>query len=354
MLKDTLIVDNGRKYRLEMAIDITGREQEQSLVRGYADNEAMINEGLRISLLTTDPAESIRSLLEYIGKSLKCERIYIFEDTGTTFDNTYEWCAPGVVPQIDNLHDVGYDVADVWLAEFRKNKNIVIKNIEEIKDSDPLMYDVLKPQDITSIVVSPLVYHNKIIGFYGVDNPPSRHLDNISTMFMIMGHFIVAQLRRLSMYEKMQKLSYFDQLTGLGNRHAVDSFMENIDHEKSLGIVYCDVMGLKKINDKYGHKAGDDLIVRACQSLQEVFGDYSLFRMGGDEFLVLCSGIKEDELNKGVERLKSVMKDKNALMAVGSDWQARCVDDIDKLIVNVDAKMYEDKRQYYDMGLSRT
>jgi diguanylate cyclase (GGDEF)-like protein len=156
------------------------------------------------------------------------------------------------------------------------------------------------------------------------------------------------------MYEKMQKLSYFDQLTGLGNRHAVDSFMENIDHEKSLGIVYCDVMGLKKINDKYGHKAGDDLIVRACQSLQEVFGDYSLFRMGGDEFLVLCSGIKEDELNKGVERLKSVMKDKNALMAVGSDWQARCVDDIDKLIVNVDAKMYEDKRQYYDMGLSRT
>jgi bacterioferritin-associated ferredoxin len=76
--------------------------------------------------------------------------------------------------------------------------------------------------------------------------------------------------------------------------------------------------------------------------------------MGGDEFLVLCSGIKEDELNKGVERLKSVMKDKNALMAVGSDWQARCVDDIDKLIVNVDAKMYEDKRQYYDMGLSRT
>jgi diguanylate cyclase (GGDEF)-like protein len=345
MLKDTLVVEDGRRYRMEMAFDITGREQDTD----YATNEAMINEGLRISLLTTNPDESIRNLLEYIGKSLQCERIYIFEEEhGISFKNTYEWCAPGVVPQIDNLQNVSMETTEIWMNAFRKNQNIIIKDLEETKETDPLMYECLKPQDINSIVVSPLVYNNKIIGFYGVDNPPSRHLDNISTMFMILGHFIVAQLRRIAIFRRMQRLSFVDQLTGLGNRHAMDTFMENIDTDLSIGIVYCDIMGLKTVNDKYGHKAGDVLILNACASLRETFGDYSLFRMGGDEFLVLCSGITEEELGERVARLRVVMREKKALMAVGSEWRPKSVGDIDKLLGLADERMYEDKRKYYE------
>jgi diguanylate cyclase (GGDEF)-like protein len=348
MLKDTLVVEDGRKYRMEMAFDITGKEHDDG---SYADNEAMINEGLRISLLTTNPDESIRNLLEYIGKSLNCERMYIFEDDhGITFKNTYEWCAPGVEPQIDNLQDCSYETTQIWLDEFRQNKNIVIKNLEDIKDDDPLMYEYLKPQEITSIVVSPLVYRNSIIGFYGVDNPPAKHLKNISTMFMIMGHFIVAQLRRISMFNKMQRLSLFDQLTGLGNRHAVDVFMENLDTNKSIGIIYCDVMGLKLVNDKQGHKAGDDLLTRACRCLEDEFGEYNLFRLGGDEFLVLCSGIDEEDLVNRVERLKLRMRKRDAIMAVGCEWRPKGVGDLDNLLSLADQRMYEDKRNYYELS----
>jgi diguanylate cyclase (GGDEF)-like protein len=347
-LQDTLVVEDGRKYRMEMAFDITKRDRDES---SYADNEAMINEGLRISLLTTNPDESIRNLLEYIGKSLNCERIYIFEDDhGITFKNTYEWCAPGVTPQIDNLQDCTYETLEIWLDAFRQNRNIIIKDLEEIKDTDPLMYDYLKPQDINSIVVSPLVYRNSIIGFYGVDNPPAVHLNNISTMFMIMGHFIVAQLRRIAMFKKMQRLSLFDQLTGLGNRHAVDVYMENLDTDDSIGIVYCDVMGLKRVNDKNGHKAGDELLLRACRCLEDEFGEYNLFRLGGDEFLVLCSGIDEHDLSTRVERLKLRMRKRDALMAVGSEWRPKSVGDIDELLMLADQRMYEDKRNYYELS----
>jgi diguanylate cyclase (GGDEF)-like protein len=351
ILKDTLVVEDGRRYRMELAIDVTNKEQDKKIIKGYVSNEAMINEGLRISLLTTIPEESIRNLLEYIGKTLKCERIYIFEDDhGIAFKNTYEWCAPGVVPQIDNLQNCSYETMEIWLEEFRKNRNIVIKDLEETKETDPLMYDYLKPQDINSIVVSPLVYNNRIIGFYGVDNPPKSHLDNISTVFMIMGHFIVAQLRRVAMFKKMQRLSLYDQLTGLGNRHAVDVFMENLDIDLSIGIVYCDVMGLKKVNDKYGHKAGDELLIRACRCLEDVFGEYSLFRLGGDEFLVLCSGITEDELNNKVECLRYKMQKKDALMAVGCEWRPKSVGDFDNLLALADQRMYEDKRRYYEQA----
>jgi diguanylate cyclase (GGDEF)-like protein len=280
---------------------------------------------------------------------LKCERIYIFEEEhGVSFRNTYEWCAPGVVPQIDNLQNVTMETAEIWMETFKKNQNIIIKDLEETKDTDPLMYECLKPQDINSIVVSPLIYNNKIIGFYGVDNPPSKYMENISTMFMILGHFIVAQIRRGYLFRRMQRMSYHDQLTGLGNRHAFNNFLENIDMNKSVGIVYCDIMGLKAVNDKYGHKAGDRLILNACGCLRRVFGDYEMFRMGGDEFLVLCSGIEREELDSRIQNLKIEMKGRNAMMAVGSEWRPNSSGDIEKLLALADENMYEDKRQYYN------
>jgi diguanylate cyclase (GGDEF)-like protein len=209
------------------------------------------------------------------------------------------------------------------------------------------MYECLKPQDIHSIVVSPLVYNNKIIGFYGVDNPPASHMENISTMFMILGHFIVAQLRRFYMFRRMQKMSFHDQLTGLGNRHAIDTFVENIDLDKSIGMVYCDIMGLKTVNDEQGHKAGDALILRAAGCLKSVFAGYEIYRMGGDEFLVICSGITEERLGELMEKLKVEMTEKDALMAVGSEWRPKSVGDIDTLLTLADEKMYQDKRSYY-------
>jgi diguanylate cyclase (GGDEF)-like protein len=148
----------------------------------------------------------------------------------------------------------------------------------------------------------------------------------------------------------MQRLSLFDQLTGLGNRHAVDVFMENLDVNQSIGIIYCDVMGLKLINDKQGHKAGDELLTRACRCLEDEFGEYSLFRLGGDEFLVLCSGIEEEDLSNRIERLKLRMKKRNALMAVGYEWRPKSIGDLDGLLSLADQRMYEDKRNYYELS----
>jgi GGDEF domain-containing protein len=82
--------------------------------------------------------------------------------------------------------------------------------------------------------------------------------------------------------------------------------------------------------------------------LEDEFGEYSLFRLGGDEFLVLCSGITEKELDTRVERLRLLMQKKDALMAVGYEWRPKSVGDIDSLLATADARMYEDKRKYYE------
>jgi GGDEF domain-containing protein len=69
--------------------------------------------------------------------------------------------------------------------------------------------------------------------------------------------------------------------------------------------------------------------------------------MGGDEFLVICSGITEERLGELMEKLKVEMTEKDALMAVGSEWRPKSVGDIDTLLTLADEKMYQDKRSYY-------
>jgi diguanylate cyclase (GGDEF)-like protein len=348
ILKDTLIEEDGRCYRMELAIELSAQDLQKKSIREYINNETIINEGLRISLSAVTPDESFGSLLEYIGKALHCDRIYIFEEKqGSYFSNTYEWCAEGVTPQIDNLQKIPREDAGIWLEQFQLRKNVIIPNVEDIKTSDPVMYTYLLPQDIHSLVVSPLKFNHNIIGFYGVDNPPEELLNSISTLFLILGNFIVSLIRRRDLFKQLEKMSFYDQLTCVGNRHAMEAFVTKMQPENSIGVVYCDVMGLKKVNDVEGHQAGDALLIRACEALKRTFPKHSLFRIGGDEFIVLCAGITKEELEEKTELLKHDMKEHSAMMAVGCVWREKSVEDIDHLLLEADEAMYRDKRQYY-------
>jgi diguanylate cyclase (GGDEF)-like protein len=348
ILKDTLVEEDGKHYRLELAIDCSTLEHQKQIINDYINNEALLNEALRMSLACSMPEESICTLLEYIGKALMSDRIYIFEENERgSYDNTYEWCAQGVSSEKESLQDVPRSVADIWLSHFTNNKNVIVSDIEQVKEEDPVLYAYLKPQNISSLVVSPLIYKNKVIGFYGVDNPPDEHLHNISTLFMIMGHFVVSLMRRRDLFKRLERLSFYDELTGCGNRHYMDDCIADIRPGNSIGVVYCDVTGLKRVNDLQGHKAGDALLVAASQCLKETFPTYPRFRIGGDEFLILCLGITEEALLQKEEQLISNMEKFDVIMAFGHVWSADSQENINKLIAEADRRMYENKRKYY-------
>ena len=210
-----------------------------------------------------------------------------------------------------------------------------------------MQYEILKRQNIHSLVVVPLYDDDKVIAFYGVDNPPGKYVEYASNMLQIMGHFIISVLRRRNLVRQLQEMSYLDQLTRFGNRHAMDERIADIRPGESIGAVYCDVTGLKQVNDTEGHKAGDRLILRACDCLREVFGDQSLFRIGGDEFLVLCARMGEKELAERVESLKRVLREHSVILAVGVSWVADGAGKMDELLSVSESRMYKDKSIHY-------
>ncbi len=354
-LKDTIVEDHGRRYRIELALDVSAQERQRSVARSYEKLEEIVNEGLRLALSTSSADQALDVILEYIGKALDGERTYIFErNENGCDDNTYEWVANGIKPEKENLQNLPPEVCANWYRNFQADKHIVIGDLEEIREDDPVQYENLKRQDIHSLVVVPLYEDQNIIGFYGVDNPPVKSLDYASNMLQIMGHFIVSSIRRRNLLRQLERMSYRDQLTQFGNRYAVNRFVEHEWKGEQIGVVYCDITGLKKVNDEQGHEAGDRLIVNACECLGRVFKGYGLYRIGGDELLVLCLGIEEKELGEHVERLRADMKEHQVTMAVGMIWKERGPKDIDLLLNESERLMYEDKERYYkEHGLDR-
>lgn len=149
--------------------------------------------------------------------------------------------------------------------------------------------------------------------------------------------------------EGIKLAGYTDYLTKLGNRHAMNDYIQNyMPDNQSIGIIYCDITGLKQVNDTEGHAAGDKLILDACACMKRVFKHNTLFRIGGDEFLYLCPNITEDKLKQLEQKLKDDISKHSVNMAIGRCWCENSSHNLDKAISQAEKAMYQDKLDYYD------
>ena len=114
----------------------------------------------------------------------------------------------------------------------------------------------------------------------------------------------------------------------------------------SLGVAFLDINGLKAANDTHGHRYGDYVIIHAAEAIRASFTG-ELYRIGGDEFVVLCPDIEKQAFNEQLNRLRRAIREDDELdLAVGSTWREGRMD-VQKQITRTDALMYEDKQLYY-------
>lgn len=348
LTKDTISEYNGRLYRLNISIDVSEQEKYNKAVRQYEDLEATVNEAIRAAMQAHDPDNAISIVLEYLGKSLEGERTYVFErNENNCDDNTYEWVAKGVTPSIDMLQNVPPEVCANWYNSFEEGKPIVIEDIEEIKDVNHQQYETLKMQNIRSVVVVPLIHDRNVIGFYGIDNPPIHDMDYVENMLKITGYFIVSQIQTRNLIRELHDMSYRDQLTKIGNRHAMRKYIKDMNKSRSIGVVYCDITGLKRVNDNEGHIAGDTLIKMCCSFINDFYKDYGVFRIGGDEIVALCSCIDKGEFEQREKRFKEAVAEQKIPLAVGFSWQETSGESIGEILHEAEIKMYANKAAYY-------
>ena len=121
---------------------------------------------------TADTDAAINDSLAYMGKLSKASRAYLFlfREGGTVMDNTHEWCAEGVSPQMDNLKNLPCDMFPWWMAKLRKGEAIHVKDVSRLPAEATAEKEILESQDIKSLLVRPVHIGGELNGFIGFDN----------------------------------------------------------------------------------------------------------------------------------------------------------------------------------------
>ena len=162
-----------------------------------------------------------------------------------------------------------------------------------------------------------------------------------------------AALQRLAEAERM---AYVDPLTGLANRRYAEIILRARHEEMErygwiFGVLFADIDRFKKINDGYGHAAGDEVLKMVARTLANSVRSFDLVsRWGGEEFLAIIANVDREELAATANRFRALVEQSNlssvqdlrVTISVGATL-ARPEDGIDGLLARVDSLMYQSK-----------
>lgn len=185
-----------------VAVDVTERKQTEERVRHRLELEKLVAT-LSARFINLGPDEidgGIHYALRAIGEFAGVDRSYVFlvSDDGKTADNTHEWCAEGIEPQIDNLQGCPSAAFPWWEAKLQRFENIHIPRVADLPTSAEAERRALQAQSIQSLAAVPLISAGRIIGFLGFDSVriEKTWAEEDFALLQTLGNVIVSALER--------------------------------------------------------------------------------------------------------------------------------------------------------------
>lgn len=293
---------------------------------------------------------TIDEILQIICEFYQAERCYVLDldMDNKKVNGIFEYGKRHDDIHIENMVRLCLGHTDLINQFFENQKSYYIEDVtHEIPYTSPI-YASFMQQKIHSIIVVPFMDHKQIKGVFAVDNPKQNYYQK--DFLESLCFFIKTAMEREKEKTKLKNLSYVDSLTYAQNRNHFNEYIEQNRNKElhSLGVIYLDLNGLKEINDKMGHIAGDTLIISASYVLQEIFLDNS-YRVGGDEFVVIEQDVSELLFFDQYAKLLKRMKELEIRVATGCVWKETC-SNLSETLQEADQKMYEDKKRYYSLA----
>ncbi|MBS6646213.1 MAG: EAL domain-containing protein [Clostridiaceae bacterium] len=290
-----------------------------------------------------------KDILSYLGRYYNAARTLLLEQRvmDTSFKRIFEWHEEDLEDCLEILKNIEFEKVPEWEGEVRMSMPMSVTCLEQISDSRPAAYKLMKSRGIRSFCCLPAWYSKNSILYLCVLNP-KRRVEDIRPMTLLLP-FQMKAMQDYDLNKRLTDMIYKDSLTGVLNRSSYLEYESEFgtDTVSTLGVASVDINGLKKYNIRYGSSYGDHMIASTADLLKKTFVSSKIFRMAADEFLIVEEDVSYERFTKEVEFFKQNLSqvDQN-LASVGCVWEKQNIN-LEDQVRQADELMRIEKQNYY-------
>lgn len=293
--------------------------------------------------------ENVFKALSKVGKISSAQKTFLFVFNRDIVKREYVWEEEGREVDLQFIDEKIEDCFPEIYRVLKRGESYDLADTNKISIQYEKEAELFKKMEISNIMVAPIIDVNgELLGALGACNMKNKEVD-ASLVTCVSLSFSTA-INNVDTYNRIKEMGLVDNLTGLLNRNSFNQkldMLQNPDESiKSLACVYIDANGLHEVNNHLGHKEGDRMLKVIADALKEQFGNDCAYRIGGDEFVVICVNEPEDEVIHKANNAKQFINDKSYYISIGIKWSDNelC---INNLLNASEDKMQNSKRKYY-------
>jgi PAS domain S-box-containing protein len=300
-------------------------EIESKLDKSLSFQDILIKIALEFINVEDEKAdESISGALKMIGESIKADRVYVFnyDFDHLVTNNTHEWCAEGIPPEIQNLQNIPLeDIKDFWLTMHQEGKPVIIEKVEDL-NHDSQVYQILSMQNIKALLTIPLIHGKKLIGFVGFDIMTELTFWSAEDqkLLQILAELIVNLMINQSKNNELK----LEKMHANQANHAKSSFLANMSHEirTPLSGIYSSVNLLSNTNMDEKQKQYLDIAKISVESLSGIVNDIlDLSKIESGKYDVnMTSFCLENELFQIIKMQEFIIREKGLKFEFNFDY----------------------------------
>ena len=347
LLSHTLIEYEGRPCRLGTVTDVDR----------YVENLTEVQSDLAAAKMLINCMEQMVSggdakcVMDTVRAYYDADRAYAlrFAADRRTASIVHEVCREDVVSEQELMQDIPMELLKPMLSALQPSNQrtvCVIADVDALRD-DPArraVYDWLHPQGIHSLIAVPVYHGTEMHGFLCAENL-RQNVDAPELMEKI-AYMAAGELHRRELMEELRQKVYFDPSTMCYNRIAYDEALDRLcGTEIPVGVGCLNLNGLRRINESLGYRYGDRIVYKACAMLKSCFGYKNVYRISGDEYMVLWPNVSYEDFTAACERLQNELRTEKDFASFGNAWGIK--EKVSGIISEAETSMRTLKNRYY-------